>query len=74
MPTANRWPKTCSCGEAWALAEWSELPPIGRYSAGTDGWIEVRTCFCGRSLGIPVADVDGGAQPDVDVIAPVHTP
>ena len=45
--------------------EWPELPPIGRYDAGSDGWIEVRTCVCGRSLATADADLglEGGAEP-----------
>jgi hypothetical protein len=57
-PTLPRWPKSCRCGEVWSRTEWPELPPIGRYLAGTDGWIELRTCVCGSNLGVNVADLD----------------
>lgn len=65
MTTLPPWPKTCPCGEVWARTEWPELPPIGRYDAGSDGWIEVRTCVCGRSLATADADLglEGGAEP-----------
>lgn len=57
MKALPPWPKTCPCGEVWARTEWPELPPIGRYDAGSDGWIEVRTCVCGRSLATEDADL-----------------
>jgi hypothetical protein len=44
------WPRACRCGEIWSRTEWPELPPIGRYLAGSDGWIELRTCVCGATL------------------------
>lgn len=44
---------TCGCGEAWSETEWAELPSDGRYFAGAEGWLEVRTCVCGARLTIP---------------------
>ena len=67
-PPKPRWPKACGCGEVWSRTEWPELPPIGRYLAGTDGWIELRTCVCGATLVVTVAELGevGGMSP--------HTP
>lgn len=56
------WPMTCRCGEAWSRDEWPELPPIGRYCAGADGWIELRTCVCGASLVATLGDLDRGGD------------
>jgi hypothetical protein len=47
------WPVACKCGETWKEAEWIELPAIGCYHAGRDGWLELRTCMCGSALSIP---------------------
>lgn len=49
-PAKPRWPKACGCGEVWSRDQWPELPPIGRYLAGAEGWIELRTCVCGSTL------------------------
>jgi hypothetical protein len=49
------WPYRCRCGETWSETEWLELPEIGRYDAGRDGFIELRTCYCGAALSIPCA-------------------
>lgn len=57
-PPPSRWPMTCSCGEEWPRETWSELPPIGRYLAGSEGWIEVRSCVCGAALVVPAAELD----------------
>lgn len=57
-PVKLRWPKECRCGELWSRSEWPELPPIGRYLAGTDGWIELRACVCGANLVVGVADLE----------------
>jgi hypothetical protein len=51
------WPKSCRCGEVWSRSEWPELPPIGRYLAGADGWIELRTCVCGVTLVVSAVDL-----------------
>ncbi|MBX3192358.1 MAG: hypothetical protein KF819_35535 [Labilithrix sp.] len=61
-PSKPRWPKTCRCGEVWSREEWPELPPIGRYLAGADGWIELRTCFCGSTLVVAEADLPAQAS------------
>ena len=72
-----RWPKQCGCGEVWSRAEWPELPPIGRYLAGTDGWIELRTCVCGSSLVVGVIDLDVDRERDLvkaaDAVCPTGT-
>ena len=47
------WPKVCKCGEEWTAEEWEELPTDGRYFAGAEGWMELRTCVCGARLTIP---------------------
>jgi len=47
------WPRTCSCGESWDEQQWTELPSDGRYCAGREGWLELRTCVCGSRLTIP---------------------
>ena len=60
-PEKPRWPKICRCGEIWSRSEWPELPPIGRYLAGSDGWIELRTCVCNATL--VVAAIDLGEAP-----------
>jgi hypothetical protein len=57
-PKPPPWPKACRCGEVWSQSEWPELPPIGRYQAGADGWLELRTCVCGASLVVAASDVD----------------
>lgn len=57
-PAKPPWPKMCGCGEVWSRTEWPELPPIGRYLAGSDGWIELRTCVCGVTLVVPASDLD----------------
>jgi hypothetical protein len=54
----ERWPKTCRCGEEWTRDHWPELPLIGRYLAGRDGLLELRSCVCGATLVIPASDVD----------------
>lgn len=54
---APAWPKSCRCGETWTRTEWSELPAVGRYLAGTDGWLELRSCVCGVTLTAPAADL-----------------
>jgi hypothetical protein len=54
----ERWPKACGCGEIWTRDQWPELPMVGRYSAGRDGWMELRSCVCGATLGVDVNDVD----------------
>lgn len=51
------WPMTCTCGEEWPRECWPELPPIGRYLAGRDGWIELRKCVCGATLAVNDADL-----------------
>ncbi len=68
-PEPPRWPKTCRCGEDWSRVEWSELPPIGRYLAGSDGWIELRTCLCGGTLVVPAVDLDRDDASDVSAAA-----
>ncbi|HEX4513321.1 MAG TPA: hypothetical protein VH054_07285 [Polyangiaceae bacterium] len=45
-----QWPKRCNCGEEWSAEEWEELPSDGRYFAGSEGWMELRTCVCGARL------------------------
>lgn len=57
-PETPRWPKICRCGEAWSRTEWPELPPIGRYLAGSEGWLELRTCVCNATLVVPAVDLD----------------
>ncbi len=57
MEPEARWPKICRCGETWSRSEWPELPPIGRYLAGSEGWIELRTCVCNATLVVPAADL-----------------
>ena len=57
-PATPPWPKACGCGEIWSRAEWPELTPIGRYDAGSDGWIELRSCVCGASLVVTAVDLD----------------
>lgn len=47
--------RTCKCGESWSVAEWPELPLVGRYQAGRDGWLELRYCVCGATLAIPAS-------------------
>ena len=67
-PEPPRWPKTCRrCGEVWSRSEWPELPPIGRYFAGAEGWIELRTCVCNGTLVVPDSDLD--ATDDVTATA-----
>jgi hypothetical protein len=67
MATATTsWPKTCRCGEAWSRAEWAELPPIGRYRAGRDGWLELRTCVCGYAIAITLGDEQAAAASSRD--------
>lgn len=56
------WPKTCRCGEVWSRSEWPELPPIGRYCAGSDGWIELRTCVCGATLLVATGDLERASE------------
>lgn len=70
-PEQPRWPKTCRrCGELWSRDEWPELPPIGRYFAGAEGWIELRTCVCGGTLVVPALDLDLDlGDPNDDVTA-----
>ena len=63
------WPKSCRCGEVWSRSEWPELPPIGRYLAGSDGWIELRTCVCGATLVVAASDLD-----EVGKATPAATP
>jgi hypothetical protein len=53
-----KWPKACRCGEVWSRTEWPELPPIGRYLAGSEGWLELRTCVCAATLAVAIADLD----------------
>ena len=50
MSPEDPWPKSCGCGETWSEAEWAELPLVGHYLAGRDGWIELRTCVCGSTM------------------------
>lgn len=64
-PAKPAWPKTCRCGEVWSRTEWPELPPIGRYLAGSDGWIELRTCVCGGTLVVPANDLESSDATDV---------
>ncbi len=45
-----KFPRQCRCGEVWSREHWPELPLVGRYSAGRDGWIELRTCVCGATM------------------------
>ena len=52
-PRAPTWPRTCGCGESWTEQQWGELPSDGRYHAGSEGWLELRTCVCGARLAIP---------------------
>jgi hypothetical protein len=65
MTDAERWQKTCRCGEVWSAEHWPELPLVGRYSAGRDGWIEVRSCVCAATLVVPVSEIErpAGAAP-----------
>jgi hypothetical protein len=49
----KQWPMICKCGESWSESEWKELPLVGTYDAGKDGWMELRTCVCGATLTIP---------------------
>jgi hypothetical protein len=51
----TQWPRTCRCGESWTAEEWRELPSDGRYFAGAEGWLELRTCVCGARLTVPCA-------------------
>jgi hypothetical protein len=51
-PRTPTWPCTCSCGESWTEQQWAELPSDGRYDAGREGWLELRTCVCGARLAI----------------------
>lgn len=60
-PPPPRWPMTCSCGEEWPRETWSELPPIGRYFAGREGWMELRSCVCGAALVVPADAIDADA-------------
>jgi hypothetical protein len=46
----------------WSRDEWPELPPIGRYLAGSDGWIELRTCVCGSTLVVAASDLGEAGQ------------
>jgi len=60
------WTKACRCGETWSTAEWAELPAVGRYLAGADGWFELRSCVCGATLAVSAADhgdLPGGRTP-----------
>lgn len=59
---APPWPKACRCGEVWSRGEWPELPPIGRYLAGADGWIELRTCVCGSTLVVAANELGGTSE------------
>jgi hypothetical protein len=65
METSTPWPKTCGCGEVWSCDHWPELPLVGRYLAGRDGWIELRSCVCGKTLIVPASDLAhaNGAPP-----------
>ena len=56
--TEIEWPKRCNCGEEWTAEEWEELPTDGRYFAGSEGWMELRTCVCGARLTIPCSAPD----------------
>lgn len=64
-PAQSPWPKSCRCGETWSRSEWSELPPIGRYLAGAEGWIELRSCVCGAALVVGAGDLDATDARDV---------
>lgn len=65
-PALPRWPKRCGCGEVWSRSEWPELPPIGRYLAGREGWIELRSCVCGVTLVVAAGDLgDPDNTPEV---------
>ncbi len=44
------FPRQCRCGEVWSRDHWPELPLVGRYRAGRDGWIELRSCVCGATM------------------------
>lgn len=61
-PEKPRWPKVCRCGEIWSRSEWPELPPIGRYLAGSEGWIELRTCVCNATLVVAALDLDAAIE------------
>lgn len=50
MSPSPSWPLRCRCGETWSEDHWPELPLVGRYSAGRDGWIELRSCVCGATI------------------------
>lgn len=53
---------TCKCGESWTLEEWPELPLVGRYLAGREGWIELRSCVCGTTLALFTGETEGAAR------------
>lgn len=59
-PAMSAWPKACRCGETWSRAEWSELPAVGRYLAGSEGWLELRSCVCGATLTVDVRELGDG--------------
>jgi hypothetical protein len=63
-PAPPPWPKACRCGEVWSRSEWPELPPVGRYLAGADGWIELRTCVCGATLVVAASELESSAEHD----------
>ena len=62
-PDKPSWPKICRCGEVWSRTEWAELPPIGRYLAGSEGWIELRTCVCNATLVVAASDLGDASAP-----------
>lgn len=35
---------------------------VGRYLAGRDGWIELRSCVCGATLSVDVREVDDASE------------
>jgi hypothetical protein len=63
MSPASGWPKRCRCGEEWSREHWPELPLSGRYLAGRDGWIELRTCVCGSTMSIEIGDAPQKTKP-----------
>jgi hypothetical protein len=62
------WPKACRCGEIWSRTEWPELTPVGRYLAGSEGWIELRSCVCGVTLVVTAADLDERDSPAAEPV------
>ncbi len=45
--------KTCSCGQRYDAAGWKALPRCGLQTDGRGGVLELRTCPCGSTCGVP---------------------